>query len=122
MTTANAITNENGYHLSGHNGFGRPLSSNDIYSDKSQSDIQWKYKESQILTKIKYHADALTGIGGMRLIQELKANDALDCHIYESIKPRHVAIHCPELEKVIIIMGKGNYVIRKEENFTGRKP
>jgi len=122
MTTANATTNEIGNHLSGASYFGRVLNANEIYSDKKQTEISWTYKESQILTKIKYHEDALTGIGGMRLIKDFGANDRLDCHIYESVKPRHVAIHCPELEKVIIVMRKGSYVVRKEAHFTGRKP
>tara|TARA_R110000744_G_scaffold346545_1_gene452074 strand:- start:71 stop:442 length:372 start_codon:yes stop_codon:yes gene_type:complete len=122
MTTANATTNENGYHLSGTIGL-KSLTASQMYSDeKSQKPTVWRYKESEFLAKIQYSSDKLTAIGGMRLIKDMKASALGKCHIFESKSPRHVAIHCPEIKQVIIVTTGGAFFIRKDKNFSGRKP
>jgi|TARA_R110000744_G_scaffold352497_1_gene458616 hypothetical protein len=121
MTTARATTNENGYMLYGANAIGRPISSSQMYSDKTKSETVWKYKDKDMLDVLRYSEDRSVSIGAMRLIQDFEANKLSICFVYKSVSPRHVAVHCPDLKKVVIVMEKGNYVVRPDKYFTGRK-
>ena len=121
MATARATTNESGYILYGGNSVGRTISASQMYSDKTKSETVWKYKDKGLLDVLKYNQDQAVSIGAMRLIKDFGANKLSECLIYTSVAPRHVAVHCPDLQKVVIVMQKGNYVVRPDKYFTGRK-
>tara|TARA_R110000744_G_scaffold90115_1_gene175035 strand:+ start:203 stop:574 length:372 start_codon:yes stop_codon:yes gene_type:complete len=119
MTTANATTNEQGYRFHGGASVGRALAPNELYCDKMQSSVNWKYQITEKLTVLKYAADNLVGIGAMRLAESYLDNTMSRCHIYKAASTRHTAIHCPDIKRVIIMNPRGGYVIRKDESFTG---
>lgn len=122
MTTANATTNESGYRLAGASAIGKPLTPSQMYSDKIPESTIWNYRYSEVLTKLKYSEDRFASIGAMQISSKYGDNIVNNCHVYTSTTPRHVAIHCPHLEKVIIVMQRGEYVIKKDSSFTGRLP
>jgi hypothetical protein len=119
MTTANATTNEQGYHLMGGASVGRPIKSSDLYAEKAQNSFTWKLKNTQELTFLKYSADRMVGIGAMRLLESYPDNSMSKCYIYQSVNTRHSAIHCPAVNRVVIINPRGGYVIRNDESFKG---
>ena len=121
MTTARATTNENGYILYGGNAVGRAISASQMYSDKTKSETLWKYKDKRLLDVLIYNEDKAVSIGAMRLIKDFGANKLSTCLVYTSVSPRHVAVHCPDLKKVVIVMRKGNYVVREDKTFTGKE-
>jgi len=122
MTTANATTNEGGYRLAGASAIGKSLTPSQMYSNKIPENTVWNYRYSAALAKLKYSRDKFVAIGAIQVSSEYGDNIVNNCHVYASTTPRHVAIHCPHLEKVIIIMQRGEYVIKKDSSFTGRLP
>tara|TARA_B110000908_G_C10083539_1_gene370707 strand:- start:94 stop:465 length:372 start_codon:yes stop_codon:yes gene_type:complete len=120
MNTANAVTNESGQQMYGAEGLGRALSSNEIYSERAQSTIVWEFVESEHLSILRYSVDNVVGIAATRLAEAFKDNLLDMCNVYRSISSRHVALHCPQIKKVVIIQKNGGYVIRKDDLFTGK--
>jgi len=121
MTTANATTNENGYRMIGGTNFGNTIPKDEMYSDKIGSKVNWKFKRTERLSILKYDKDQLVGIGAMRLSDSYANNFMSNCHVYDSETTRHTAVHCPDINRVIIVKPKGGYVIRNDESFTGKK-
>ena len=91
MATTRATTNESGYILYGASAIGKPLSINQMYSDKTKSETVWKYKDKGLLGVLKYNQDKAVSIGAMRLLKDFEANQLSECLVYTSSSPRHVA-------------------------------
>lgn len=120
MNSANATTNESGYMVLGDVAYGNPIPRDEMYSDKVNSTVKWNYMRSDHLSILKYDDDQLVAIGAMRLSDSYVNNFISKCNVYRSETSRHVAVHCPDIKRVIIIKPKGGYVIRNDESFTGK--
>tara|TARA_B110000902_G_scaffold27356_1_gene29676 strand:- start:140 stop:505 length:366 start_codon:yes stop_codon:yes gene_type:complete len=117
MNTANATTNENGYHLYGGQAIGKPLTPSQLYSDYRQPKENWKHKESDLLVKLRYHANSNITIGAMFLLEEKGYSAVSECHIFTSLNSR--AILMPSEEMVLIIFKNGGFKLQKSVLFKG---
>jgi hypothetical protein len=122
MTTANATTNEGGYKLVGAAAVGKPLTPNQMYSERTPANTIWNYRYSDLLTTLRYSKNSPVSIGASHLLDKLNYSIVNNCHVYTSNTPRHWAIHCPDIGKVIILMQQNEFVVDDDSSFTGRIP
>jgi|TARA_R110000751_G_scaffold286487_1_gene390933 hypothetical protein len=117
MATANATTNESGYHLHGGQAIGKPLTPSQLYSDFRQPKENWKHKESNILVKLRYHTNSNVTIGAMFLLEEKGYSAVSKCHIFTSLNSR--AILMPSEKMVLIISKNGGFKLKESSLFKG---
>jgi hypothetical protein len=123
MTTANATTNEVGNtSIGGAQSYGKTLTRNEMYADRAQqSSIKWNYSCTEIMTLLRFRGCTASCKGAICLYSNYQSHTTSNCDVYYSSGTGHTAVHCPAVNRVVIIDRKGGYVIRRDKSFTGTK-